>query len=112
MKNFMKFIPIILCSLLIAAHFGRANMFVLQIASLIIPLILIWKNKISAVIVQIFLIAGGLEWIRTLVYYARIRAENGEPWLRLAIILGVVAVLTFASTLVFRTKFMKKRYRI
>lgn len=110
MKNFMKILPIVLCSLLMAAHLGRANMFVLQIVSLLIPFILIWKNKISARAVQLFLILYGFEWIRTIVYYARIRSENGEDWSRLAIILGVVALLNFATVIVFRTKSMKERY--
>ncbi len=93
-----------------AAHLGRANMFVLQYISLIIPFILFWKNKISARVVQLFLIIYGFEWIRTIIYYARIRIENGESWLRLAIILGVVAILNFVTILVFRSKSMKERY--
>ena len=112
MKNFMRILPIILCSLLMAAHLGRTNMFVLQIISLLIPFILIWKNKISARLVQIFLIVYGFEWIRMIVYYARIRADKGDDWLRLAIILGVVALLNFATALVFRSKSMKERYKL
>jgi len=73
-----------------AAHLGRANMFILQIISLLIPFLLFWKSKISARAVQLFLVLYGLEWIRTLIYYARIRTENGEDWFRLALILGVV----------------------
>jgi ABC-type transport system involved in Fe-S cluster assembly fused permease/ATPase subunit len=95
-----------------AAHLGKVNMFVLQYISLLIPFILFWKNKISARAVQIFLILYGFEWIRTLIYYARIREEKGEDWLRLAIILGVVALLNFATALVFRTKTMKERYEL
>ena len=110
MKNMIKILPVVLCSLLMAAHLGRANMFILQYISLLIPFILIWKNKISARIVQFFLIIYGFEWIRTIFYYARIRTANGEDWLRLAIILGVVAILNFATILAFRTKSMKERY--
>lgn len=112
MKNIIKILPIVLCSLLMAAHLGRANMFILQYISLLIPFILIWKNKISARVVQVLLIIYGFEWIRTIVYYARIRTANGEDWLRLAIILGVVALLNFATTLVFRSKSMKERFGI
>ena len=112
MKKFFSFVPIIFCSLLMAAHFGRANLFILQIITLIFPFILIWKNKISARIIQILLVLYGLEWIRTIFYYARIRTESGEDWFRLAVILGVVAVLNFASIFVFRTENMKKRYEL
>jgi len=109
-KSFLKYFSIILCFLLLAAHFGRANLFTLQIVVLVIPFLLFWKNKIAAGIVQICLILGSFEWIRTLIYYARIRVENDEPWLRLSIILGLVAILTFATALIFRSKYMKERY--
>jgi hypothetical protein len=112
MKNFIKILPIILCSLVMAAHLGRANMFILQILSLLIPFILIWKNKISARAIQLLLIIYGIEWIRTINYYVQIRIIKGEDWFRLAIILGVVAILNFATALVFRTKSMKERYRL
>ena len=93
-----------------AAHLSRADMFILLIISLLIPFLLIWKSKISARAIQLFLVLYGLEWIRTLIYYARIRVENGEDLLRLALILGVVAISNFATILVFRSKFMKERY--
>ena len=112
MKNFVKILPVILCSLIMAAHLGRANMFVLQIITLLVPFILIWKNKISARAVQLFLIIYGFEWIRTIFYYAQIRIAKGEDWSRLAIILGIVALLNFATILVFRTKSMKERYKL
>ena len=112
MKNIIKILPIILCSMLMAAHLGRANMFVLQIISLLIPLILIWKNKFSARTVQLLLIIYGFEWIRTINYYAQIRIAKGEDWSRLAIILGIVALLNFATILVFRSKSMKERYKL
>ena len=47
---------------------------------------------------------AGIEWIRTTIYYVRIRIENGESWFRLAIILGIVALLNFTTILVIRTK--------
>jgi hypothetical protein len=112
MKMFLKILPVILCFLLSAAHFGRANLLILQIISILIPFLLFWKTKIAATIIQACLLLAGIEWIRTTIYYARIRIENGEPWLRLAIILGSVAVLNFATILIFRTKSMKARYKL
>ena len=112
MKLFWKILPIIICSLLMTAHLNRAGMFLLQFVSLLIPLLLVWKSKISAITIQVFLVLYGLEWIRSLFSYARIRAENGEDWFRLAIILGVVAILNFVTILVFRSKLMKERYRL
>jgi len=112
MKNLMKILPIVLCSLLMAAHLLRADVFVLLIVSLLIPFLLLWKNKITARVVQLSLFLYGFEWIRTTIYYVNIRTEKGEDWLRLAIILGIVALLNFATILVFRTKSMKDRYQL
>ncbi|MEN8251397.1 MAG: hypothetical protein ABFS32_20880 [Bacteroidota bacterium] len=112
MKLAFKFIPIILCFILMAAHLSRANMMILSVVCLVIPFILIWKSKISARVIQVALIIGGLEWIRTLIYYAQIRLENDQPWLRLAIIIGVVAIFNFLTPMVFRTKSMKERYSL
>lgn len=110
MKTFWRILPILICSLLMAAHLGRANMLILQIASLSIPFILIWKNKISARVAQLLLVVYGFEWIRILICYTQARMENDEDWIRLAIILGAVAIVNFASALVFRSKHMKKKY--
>lgn len=112
MKTFVKILPIIVCSLLMAAHLFRLNMLILQIISLLIPFLLFWKSKISARAVQLCLVLYGLEWIRTLIYYVRIRTENGEDWFRLALIIGIVAILNFATILVFRSKYMKDRYKL
>ncbi len=109
---FLIILPVILCFLLLAAHFGRAQIFILQYVSILIPFLLFWKTKIASIIIQACLVLAGIEWIRTTFYYARIRIENEEPWLRLAIILGSVAILNFATILVFRTKSMKARFKL
>jgi hypothetical protein len=36
----------------------------------------------------------------------------GQPWVRLVVILGTVALLTAASALVFRNPRLKARYRL
>jgi len=112
MKRFMKYFVIIFCALLLAAHFGRAGLMLFQVISLLIPFLLFWKNKIAARIIQVFLILGGVEWIRIAVHYIRIRMQNGEDWFRLMIILGVVAILTAATSLVFQTNSMKRKYKL
>jgi hypothetical protein len=49
------------------------------------------------------LVLGGLEWLRAARGYVRQRIELGEPWGRLVVIMGVVALFTWASALVFRS---------
>ena len=87
-------------------------MTILMTICLIVPFALFWKSKISAIVIQMVLVLFGIEWIRTLVSYSRIRIENGEDWLRLAFILGAVASFNFASILVYRARVMKERYKL
>ena len=112
MRIFLNILPVICCSLLMAAHLGRANMTILQIISLLAPLLLLWKHKAAARFIQLILIIFGFEWIRTMIHYVQIRMELGEDWVRLAIILSVVALLNFSSLLVFRNKKMKEVYHL
>lgn len=112
MSFFYKILPILLCFILMTAHLSRANMIILMTICLIFPLILLWKNKISARAIQLVLVLFGFEWVRTLIVYARIRIEEGEDWLRLALILGVVAILNFTSILTYRSRSMMERYKL
>jgi len=57
------------------------------------------------------LILGALEWLRSLYYLAAMRIAWDQPWTRLAIILGAVALFTALSGLVFNSKALRARYR-
>jgi hypothetical protein len=46
---------------------------------------------------RIALVLGGLEWLRTLVRLVSERRGQGEDWMRMAVILGVVALVTFLA---------------
>jgi len=102
-------LPILFCPLLTAAHLSREGMPILAAISLLIPIPAFWKSKITFIAIQAALVLFGLEWIRTLLYFVQIRIENGEDWLRLALILGLVAILNFAAVLVYR--FKKKTFQ-
>lgn len=112
MKSLLNFLPIVLCFILIAAHFSRININPLAVVSLLFPLILLWKSKLAARIIQVTLVAVGIEWIRTMIHYVNIRTDSGEDWLRLATILSTVALLNFTTILVFRSRYMLDRYNL
>lgn len=108
--DFVRLLPVLLSSLLLAAHFFRSGHLFLALLSLIFPALL-WIQKRRAVrAVQGFLIIGSIEWLRTLLFFVNIRITVGEPWIRLVLIIGTVAALTFASIFVFRLPALKKRY--
>lgn len=110
--NFFRLLPVILSALILGAHFFRTGSLLFVLIALAIPVILLIHRLWVARLVQIVLIAGGVEWVRTLVRLASERQAIGEPWSRLAIILGGVAILTACSALVFRLSALRKLYSL
>ena len=108
--NFVRLLPVILSILLLAAHFFRAgeNIYVYVLLALL-PLLVLKKFWVPWVI-QVALILGAIEWLRTLMFVAQMRIEFDMPWTRMAIIMGAVAIFTAFSSLVFRGKALRKRY--
>lgn len=108
--NFLRLLPVVISLLLLGAHFLRAG-FLPMAGALVALAVLAPVPRPSMVrILQVVLFLGGLEWIRTLFMNISRRSDLGEPWLRMAIILGIVALFTFASLLVFRSPALRERY--
>lgn len=99
----LRLIPVILSAILLAAHFSRAGLPAISLLALGLPFLLLVRKPWAARTVQLALVLGGLEWLRAAWGYVQQRMALGEPWTRLLVILGVVALLTWASALVFRS---------
>lgn len=110
--NFLRLIPVYLSALLIAAHFLRAGWLPALIAALLSPFILLFKRKWAARTMQAILILSALEWVRTLFTILSQRRAAGAPWVRMACILGGVALFTGCSALLFLCRPLKARYRL
>jgi hypothetical protein len=100
----LRLIPVILSSMLLAAHFFRTGSSVLSLAAIGLPFLLLVRQPWAARTVQLALVLGGLEWLRAAWGYVQQRMALGEPWTRLLVILSVVALFTWASALVFRSR--------
>ncbi len=109
---FLRLLPVFLSILLLAAHFLYAGYSILVFIVLASLLILLIRKPWAALIIQIELVLGGIEWIRALIEYTLKRQARGDPWVRLAVILGTVALITFISALVFMSRSLKERYGI
>jgi hypothetical protein len=59
---------------------------------------------------QVALLLGSVEWLRSAVELVAARSAMGQPFLRLAIILGGVTVFTALSALVFRAERLRARF--
>ena len=110
--NIVRLLPVIFSFLLLSAHFSRGDLFVLSIIFLVIPLILFIKQAWVVRLTQIILIIGSLEWIRSMFIYINQRQAIGEPYIRLVIIIGIIALFTGLSALVFKNKSLKKLYKL
>ena len=97
-----------LAFLVLAAHFFRAgNLPLFAVALLFLPLLFV-RKRWAAWAVQAALLAGTVEWVRTLGVFAGQRRAMGLPYTRLALILGGVALATAACLLVFRSRRVRR----
>ena len=107
----VRLIPALLSALLLGAHFSRMGSTPLVILALLFPAVLFFRRAWAARLVQLALICGAIEWVRTLLFFVVERNAQGQPWTRLAIILGFVAVFTGSSALPFSfSRPLRRRY--
>ncbi|HOU54585.1 MAG TPA: hypothetical protein PLQ97_11710 [Myxococcota bacterium] len=93
----MRKVPAIVSALLLAAHFLRSGDLPWMVLSLLFPALL-WVRRPWAVrAVQAFLAAAAGIWTWTAVLMARMRIAEGRPWVRMACILGAVALLALVA---------------
>ena len=105
-----RLIPVILSCLILAAHFYRSGTIVLSILCVLVAFLPFYKATLIPRLMQLFLILGTLEWIRIIIIRISERMDLGEPWLRLLIILGFVALITLLSVFIFENNIIKQRY--
>jgi hypothetical protein len=104
--------PVILSLLILSAHFYRAEIYLFSLTCIVFTFLLFIKRSWIARLIQLMLVLGSLEWIRTLYFFAEERKVMGEPWTRLVIILGGIALFTALSALIFQIRSMKEHYKI
>ena len=98
----MRYLPLALSALVLAAHFFRAGNFGFVAFVLIVPFLLLTRTRWSVIAVQAMLALAAAEWIRTAMTIARERAALGAPSTRMFVILGSVALFTLLSAIPLR----------
>lgn len=110
MKKALLFVPVALSLVVLGAHFLRdATWIGVFVCLLLIGLLFVRRPWVLRVM-QVALVLGALEWLRTMYELAQIRVLHGQPYGRMLAILGVVAVVTLGSALLFQSKTMRKVY--
>jgi hypothetical protein len=92
-------IPIVLSALTLGAHLLRGGSLPLALVAVALPLLLVPRSGAALRLLQGLLLLGALEWVRTLLVILEQRHAFGQPWQRLTVILGAVALVTALSAL-------------
>jgi hypothetical protein len=108
MLIFFQLLPTILTSLVLAAHFLRMDFLLVVFCFLALPFLLFIKHIYSARVVKFFLVFGLFEWLRTIYVLYLQRSANGEPYLRMLIILFAVILFNFLAIFCSEPKLLKK----
>ena len=98
--RFLKSVLVVASAVILAAHFLRSGNLVLMCGYLLLPALLLLRRTWVIRWVQVLLVFGAVEWGRATMGYVRERQALGQPWERLALILGLVILLTLVSAFV------------
>ena len=110
--NFLLLFPAIISLLILGAHYYRSGVMILVMIAALLPSLLFYRKAWVARLMQAVLVLGMIEWVRTLFILVDMRRALGQPWTRLAIIIGTVALFSGCSALLFQSKRLRKRYKL
>jgi hypothetical protein len=105
-------LPVGISAVLMGAHVLRDGHLEVAVLCVLAPWLLLVRHPAMARLVQAGLVLAAAEWVRTLASLAATRAAMGEPWGRMAAILGAVVLFTLTSAAVFTTGTLRERYRL
>lgn len=103
-------VPPVIAFLLLAAHFFRSENLIVALISVLAIFLVLVRRPWAARTIQVCLVLGSAEWLRSIISLILSRTQMGEPFLRLAIILGGVTLFTALSSLVFRTSRLRDQF--
>ncbi|HSN51551.1 MAG TPA: hypothetical protein VLS87_03400 [Woeseiaceae bacterium] len=112
MKRVLLYIPVVLSIIVLAAHFFRDGSYIGVFGALLLIALLFLRRPWVARVMQVVLVLGALEWLRTMYEIAQIRALHGEPYGRMLVILGFVCAVTLWSAVLFQSAVLKNIYGI
>ena len=107
----LQLLPVALSLIVLGAHFLRSGNVVMVGMVVVLLGLLCVRRPWAARTVQLALVLGAVEWVRTLARLVAWRVQQGQPVLRLTLILGIVALCTGLSALVFRTARLRSWYQ-
>lgn len=107
---FLRLLPIILSYLLMAAHLFRGQHYLLVALAALMPALLLIPRLWVARVMQLGLVISAAEWLRTMAMLMQERITLGQPYVRMGLILGGVAIFTIGSAFTFYSAALGRRY--
>jgi 4-amino-4-deoxy-L-arabinose transferase-like glycosyltransferase len=99
-----------LALLLLAAHLLHAGLTPAAALAVALIVLLAVPKAWAARTVQAILAVAVIEWAWTAYNLARLRADHGEPYLRLLLILGAVTLFTALAVVIFEHRALRTRF--
>lgn len=90
---------VVLSQVVLSAHALRRGELGLAVAVACVPVLLLSRRGWTRLVNAAVLLAGAAQWVATGLSFVQMRQAFGEPWVRLALILGVVCVVALAGCL-------------
>jgi hypothetical protein len=107
---FLLLLPAVLSVLVFCAHLLRAGaLLFIPLVLLALPLLLVRQGWVARLF-QFLLLFIAFQWVLRAVFLANARLEAGEPWVRMAVILGCVALFAVGAAALFETPRLHRRY--
>jgi hypothetical protein len=110
MRIFWLLFPAGLGVLVLGAHLVFHGWVVALPLALVLFALLWVRRPWAARALQAALALGAAEWVRTLLASASERRAAGQPWLRMAIILGAVALVSLAGAALLESPALRRRF--
>ncbi len=105
-----RLIPLVLAALLIAAHFLRGGSLELALVCILVPFLLLIRNRWSLILVQVSAYSAAAIWLYTTMNVIRDRMMFARPWTMSAIILGSVTLFTVFAGMLLNSPRVKEKY--
>lgn len=113
MSYWLRAVPALLSAVILGAHFLRQGSLTAALICLALPLAaLILGRNWALPATRLLLWTGALLWIFNGFRMAQDRMGRGEPWQRMALILGAVALWTAFSARLLAGKIIEERMRV
>ena len=107
---FLRITLVILAAALVGAHFFRAGSYALTLLCVAMPLLLLYRNRWSLIVLQCAAYGASFVWLSAALELVQMRRQLGRPWTTAAIILGTVALLTLLAGLLLNSRSLRERY--